>query len=1263
MARTASVAIAGYYPTPEKVVPLIASHLKASACSPERRHYRDFSVLDPCAGDGDAVLTLVQQVFSHDDVVKGHVDIYACEMERSRFTALKKRAESQVHSLLNVLHGDAFRLAWSLKDNYSSRRTGASLLFLNPPYDIDPVHGRLEERFLVRFTEALCDEGVLVFQVPFYALKACAETIARNYHKVQAFRFPDGEFEAFKQVVVFGTKRKLLSPDAKVLAKVQEWAKDARVLPELGSGKTVASVPSSEEGSGFLSWEIAEVDIASILAKTKAWHTTDRGGKLSPIAGILPQGQAIDALSRTYPVAMPPRPAHIAAGIAAGVFNGAMIKPDNELSGLPPILVKGVFDREFETVEARTNKDGETTGYIQIQQPKLVVTALDLREKTFHTIRSSAEVTGAKSVDSMTTGDLLTSYGRGLMSVMLDHCPVMYDPARLADQIDLPPLPRKLFKAQGHAVQATVKLLGGLKASKAQRRGKAAFVLGEIGSGKSTVALAAAETIAAKRVLVMCPPHLLDGWKEQVTAVVPWAKVVTLANVADVDALKQDNHPGMIVAIMSREAAKLGHAWVGVYPLCPKCGEQVPSGDLAKARAHCQARRLTPRNTFAKLAVQMALKLLPVAAESPVVQQVLRSRNFDNAFKILTKEGRVPPPWEPVRESLKAIVGHLAAVEDLSQEGFDALRALLHAIGDDALTSEVLFNLYNATAEDTSSWGPGADARRRVRSALFLFTPNSPEQTGLVARLRDLGGSDKNSYSSTTAWEDWEQSRDALASGKEIYSYRDIKISEGAVTFRDHAKGTKETAIFALSLLVKLGLFAESVECGEILYQAIPQPARVPLATYISKKAPNLIDLLVLDEGHEYAGDGSAQGFAAHRLTGLGIPTLMMTGSVMNGYAESLFANQWALDPEFRAEFSRDQRQEFVRRYGYLKQLVEEKDKDTGKVIAFGAVTDRVETSVRTIGSAPGVLPLFVLRYLLRLAVTLHKADLALDLPPRFDLVERIEPSAEQKEKFESLQKRLMDQIRKDQFSDRAGKLWGQMAELPSFLDRATADVGNGDSNEYVIAYPESEGGGTVASTPLLPASILLPKEEWMIAKVKSELAEGRKVLIFTWHVALMPRLARLIEQHTGEKCPILDANKVAAGKRQAWINKEVIGKDRKVLVVNPVAVQTGLNNLVWFSTQIWMENPACNAIVFRQATGRIDRIGQTQEVRIIFPVYAVKSQETLHKLLLHKVAVSMSTDGLDAESALQAAGVGESQAMSTMAIGRQLYEMLQAAA
>jgi hypothetical protein len=110
---------------------------------------------------------------------------------------------------------------------------------------------------------------------------------------------------------------------------------------------------------------------------------------------------------------------------------------------------------------------------------------------------------------------------------------------------------------------------------------------------------------------------------------------------------------------------------------------------------------------------------------------------------------------------------------------------------------------------------------------------------------------------------------------------------------------------------------------------------------------------------------------------------------------------------------------------------------------------------------------------------------------------------------------------------------------------------------------------------------------------------------------------------------------------------------------VNPVAVQTGLNNLVYCSTAIWYENPACNAIVYRQANGRLDRIGQQKPVRILFPVYP-GAQELAYQLLLRKVAVSLQTDGLDAQSALEAAGAGDEKgAYDSMVFGRALYEAL----
>ncbi len=1245
MARPGSQAVGGYYKTPTHLLGRITSLVQVV---PDL----ESAFLDPCAGDGEAVCTIAKSLYPENSI---KFKVYACEMERSRYEGVVARRGHDVPwANLEAVHGDAFKLIWERKGNYSTR-CGVQVLFLNPPYDQDSLFKRLEERFLHRFASCLETGGVLVFVVPYYALQASAVTLGTHFEDLHCFRFPGEDFDAFKQVVLIGTKaERPFGADEKVVSQVEEWARNADGIPELPENPSpVVSIPCHKEYEiGFDSFRVAPLDVKSVLSQYQPWHTTDRGGKPQPIHGIFPEGESI---TRTYPMAMPPRPAHIAAGVAAGVFNGARIEPDDSKSRLPHLLVKGVFDREFVSVDEKKNKDGETTGVVQVQQPKLVITALDLSTKKFHTIKSSADRSTAVSIDKMTTADLLASYGRSLMRVMLAQCPVLHDPSSKEGRIEIPELGRPLYKAQTEAVMASVKLLGGVGASKNERKRKAVAVLGEIGSGKSSVALATAHTIGAKRILVMCPPHLLQGWTEQCAAVLPWAKTKVLSTVSDVDELAEAGDE-TIVAIMSREAAKLGHAWASLAVRCPKCGAEVPPGDHAKTRYQCEARTVEPNDEMARDAYGMALRLFPVDPTRHPMDQIFRGLHHKRMREALKER---PKSWESVRASFASLVEKY--FDPKADDGrHELFMFLLTAIGDDQLIGECARKLYLSCADD-SSW-EASKPRERARDMLLLMKAG-PLQDVIVSELKAMPAKEGYSYySGPDTWARWATARDEIAEGKSsIYGFT-VKVDEqGQVGFNKKAKGSLDAAFAALEKLSLLGKWKASPECGEFLYQAIPEPRRVALSPYLAKRFPNFFDVFVLDEQHEYSGDSSAQGFAAHRITNLGIPTIGLTGSVMGGYAESLFANQWALDPSFRKEFGRDQRNEFVRRYGYLKQLVEDKNKDTGKVVAYGSMSDRVERSARTIGNAPGVLPLFVLRYLLKMSVTLHKADLALDLPPRHDIVERIQPSEEQRKWLNHLQSALVSRIKKDQFTDKAGKLWGQLAELPSYLDRCTADVGNQDDGGYVIAYPESEGGQMVASAPPMKASEILPKERWMLDTIAKELAEGRRVMVMAWHVKLLPRLAWLIGREIGEKVPILDPAKVPTAKRQAWIDKEIVKKRHNVMVCNPVAIQTGLNNLVWFSSQIWMQNPGVNAITFRQATGRIDRIGQTKESRVYFPIYEGTTQEQLHKLLLHKVGVSMATDGLDAESAMQAAGVGESDGFSALSVGRQLYELLAA--
>lgn len=1627
MARIESISIGGFYPTPKAVIPLLGSLFEVEPST-------DYDYFDPCAGDGEAVISFIKAVHGvSDSPLEGtcnllpKVDLCTIEMEATRYEALEKTCKGISWNWGKwALYGDAFRVAFK-------EIRGVGLLYLNPPYDIDPLCGRLEEKFLARFTPTLKAGGYLVFLVPFYALAASAVTLGKEYDKLSCYRFPEPEFSGFKQVVLIARKREmaLFEPDPKVVAKVQGWAKDSASIKVLKAGVETFKIPKGGYGNPF-EWKVTPVDFTQLLSVTQPWGVTDRGGKAHRIQGLLPEGTLEDLLVRRYPVAMPPRSAHIAAGIAAGIFNGSRITPDKATSKLPPILVKGVFDKEFRTIEEKKDKEGNVKGLLQVQEPKLVTTVLDLQTNTFVTIRPLADITGVQEIAGMTMADLLAEYGQGLMRVMLQQCPVLHDPARPEDHIPLAPLARKLFPAQDQATQAAIKLLGGLNASKQARQFKSAFVLGEIGSGKclglgtpvlkfdgtivpveevrigdllmgpdstprqvlgttrdrgplfkiiptvgnswvcndahiltlihtqtddifdiplkefvesrrvrrtlskaytwpkknkvtqrtsharsefkqffpaegvdfpqggeaplvdpyflgvwygdgtkelnsvsvttkdpeilemlregassygltvrasknpkrcptytltqgsvggrrnllldqirmlfgdgsslpqsyltgdretrsaflaglldsdghlsrgrvfdfiqknkrwaegvcflatslgirstmaparksayrgvpgdiywrvclsgdfskiplrikrkqappravvrrnkasdsgsgvrrtrhvnrtafrveplgdgeyagfeldgdgrfllgdltvthnTTVALAAMETIKAKRTLVLCPPHLLQSWTDQNEAVTPWVRAIVLSDIQDVQKLVNDTDDRPVLAILSRETAKLGHSYSSVSGLCAACGSVLEHGtDFAKKRETCSARKLLPKDATGEAMLKLALSLVQVFPESNRVCQLLRTRPLQGLIQRLRAKGDDDDAPRVFNQAawLKALAGFDALIDVLLQDtretAWPAVLALLAAHPEPSRVLRVVRAVIEQGHLD------------RARQAL-LFVDDTHEVLALITQMKAIEKESSRSYFSETTWKSWGEKRTFYRSklGEKVYDWQtqDFDLNDEKLrTWKGHVIGEPGVALEAISLLGN-EIYRWSPECGEPLFQAVPEPRRYPLATFIARRYPKFFDLLILDECHEYATDGSAQERSAHRLTALGMPTLGLTGTIMNGYAESMFTNMWSFSADFRREFDRDERSRFVDRYGYRKRLVEDHDKKTGEVLEYGSVTDRVEKTERTVGHAPGVLPLFLLRYMLPQAVTLHKTDLGIDIPNCSEQVETVIPNEELLTRYRSLERAVMDQIRKDRFTDLAGKLWGAMADLPSYFDLATEDTGNRDGGHYSIRYPESVGGGLIAQADPFPLNTILPKEALMLDHVQTALDEGRNVMVFGWHTTLLPRLSRLLEKRLKTKCPILDPSKVPTKKRQAWIDEMVVRKKRRVLVVNPVAIQTGLNNLVYFSDEFWMENPACNPTIYRQAVGRVDRIGQELMTRIFFLLYEGTSQQALHSLLMQKVAVSMSTDGLDAESALQAAGIGVGSGFSSFAVGRQLYEML----
>lgn len=1261
MSRISAIAVGGYYPTPIHLIPHVLHHLGYSQTEP-------YALLDPCAGDGAAICAIGQAISPG----RTATEVYAIEMEQNRGEALESNHRGTFgYGRGKPVTGDAFQVRWTKRKDGEGYQ-GVSFLFLNPPYDQDKVYKRLEERFLRRFTDALCADGILCFLIPSTALEASAETLAANYSDLGCFRFPDEDYPIYKQVVVYGRKRNnaLGLRDEETEQKVRAWAADPMSLPVIGSGQDKWNLPTVgyHPGSytyrtrlevGFYTFELQPLDLIRVRELYKPWSFSTRGGESKPIRAVLPDPTAESLATRKYPMAVPPKPAHIAAGIAAGVFNGERVVPDDPKSGAPDILVKGVFDREFETIEEKKNKDGTVTSVVQAQRPRLVVTVLDLKTRQIREVRSSTSVTGTVETEHMTTGDLLTLYGRSLLRVLKSHCPVLYDPADTASHFPLPVIARPLYRAQEHATRALVRLLGGHNVSMAKREGKAAVLLGEIGVGKSGISLTTALACGSRKTLVICPPHLLESWTEQVAFVDPSVTTMVLRSVSDVDALDAFQG-GRVLGILSRESAKLSHGWVGVEGWCPGCGSELPTEDLVKKRSRCAHKTLVPNSANAETILTLARMVYKLNPSNAVVRAALSGRLMARAIERARKVWADMPgtdEWNTYKLGVMRVIRANPRVWEIAQQLVIAVgeshgygdtaevKALVHfiaGINDPDLTlwaTEIL--LVGSVAFATSEYGEGYLARRAAEDlALFL----SPKQVEGLRERTDEPGFRK-------FWSEFSSVLDSAQKG-----HGSTVVNGGKLTYNQRELGDEGHLFAALAALNEVSSWKRGEVCGTELFQAVGEPLRYPLATYITHQKPYCFDFLIVDEAHEAASDSSAQGIAAHRLVGLGKPTLLLSGSIMNGYADSLFANWWSISREFREEFDRDDRGLFVDRYGYRKRLLQDADKTTGEVVEYGSMSDRVERKEKDLGSAPGVLPLFVLK-MLSTCVTIHKADLALNLPPCKEIVVRVAPDQDQGNVHLFLVGELLQQVKVDRYTPRAGKLWGQVSEIPSHLDRATRDTGNTPDGSYEIRYPESEGSRIVARGE--PVGLApLPKERELLDTIEREQKEGRNVLVLTWHVELIPRIQKLIETKFGWKVPVLDPAKVPTGKRQSWIDKHVVGPKSPVLITNPVCVQTGLNVLVHFSSQWWHENPACNPTIYRQAKGRSDRIGQDKEIRIFLPRYTVVSQEKAMSLLFHKVGVSMATDGLDCESALTAAGVGD-VGVSGLSVGKELYNMI----
>ena len=151
----------------------------------------------------------------------------------------------------------------------------------------------------------------------------------------------------------------------------------------------------------------------------------------------------------------------------------------------------------------------------------------------------------------MNLGAFIDTFKEAIARRVVESYPPLYRPSENGHK--LPRLLRKPLGAQEDAIK-------GAALSLEAHRGTT--VVGEMGTGKTFIAAAAAHMAGFQRMLILCPPHLVPKWKREVEMTVPGARAVIVRSITDLERLRISVGSGPLFAVMSREKAKLSYRWM-----------------------------------------------------------------------------------------------------------------------------------------------------------------------------------------------------------------------------------------------------------------------------------------------------------------------------------------------------------------------------------------------------------------------------------------------------------------------------------------------------------------------------------------------------------------------------------------------------------------------------------------------------------------------------------------------------------------------------
>lgn len=450
--------------------------------------------------------------------------------------------------------------------------------------------------------------------------------------------------------------------------------------------------------------------------------------------------------------------------------------------------------------------------------------------------------------------------------------------------------------------------------------------------------------------------------------------------------------------------------------------------------------------------------------------------------------------------------------------------------------------------------------------------------------------------------------------------------------FANQTKKTKKTS-WILKGFEKQ--YRESLEVPYVKFKDVPvkKKRKISPAYLIKHYLKGFFDYGIFDEAHLYKGAGTAQGNAFAAAVAACKKQLLLSGTIANGYAPSIFYLLYRVDSRKMKKmgYGWNDAMKFAKFYGTVETLYDTLSSDNGNYNSCSRGRQITIPKVK-----PGISPMLTLDFTLPVEITLDLSDMSKFLPPLHENVEVITIP----EEIKSTYKKVISDLKK---ASREGEGMGCLSQMLQFG----------------MSYPDKPYGrgailsaknGSIIAQPLdffeyVKQEGLLPKEKKLIELIRREQEEGRNVVVFAEYTnsaetIITHRLKEIIEEYIPSlkgKTVILESASPKPIEREEWIHRKA-REGAKVIITNPRCVETGLD-FVWsdvdsngnevlynFPTLVFFQC-GTNLYTVWQASRRGYRLCQPIECRNYYLGYEGMQLEMI-KLIAEKQTATQAIQG-----------------------------------